>query len=96
MRKIKLMPDYHCYPLWEESVDEVGNINPSDLPISDDLKMQLIAWAQLYDSTLNMDDPICSGFANGEIEAEFEKTGNSLGERLQCELGPEFYVVIKV
>ncbi len=35
MKRIKLMADYDCYPLWLDSDDEVGNIDPDVLPISD-------------------------------------------------------------
>ena len=27
--KIKLMPDYECYPLWGLNIDNIGNIEPS-------------------------------------------------------------------
>ncbi|BDI18607.1 hypothetical protein ANSO36C_44090 [Nostoc cf. commune SO-36] len=32
--KIKLMPDYGCYPLWWVSSDKIGNIDPETLPLS--------------------------------------------------------------
>ncbi|KES16178.1 hypothetical protein GASC598I20_006050, partial [Gilliamella apicola SCGC AB-598-I20] len=35
MKKIKLMADYECYPLWIDSDNEVGNIDPDSLLISD-------------------------------------------------------------
>jgi hypothetical protein len=96
MKTIKLMPDYQCFPLWEASPGEVGNINPEDLPISPDLKAQLAAWAKIYDATLNIDDPACSGFQSDEAEAEFKRVGNDLGQRLRGELGPDFTVRIKI
>lgn len=96
MRVIKLMADYQCFPLWETSPGQVGNIDPKDLPISHELKMQLLAWAQIYDETLNMDDPTCSGFQSDEDEIEFKRVGNELGERLKAELGIDFNVKIKI
>ncbi|CAN5696563.1 hypothetical protein BH11PSE12_BH11PSE12_34570 [soil metagenome] len=96
MRIIKLMADYQCFPLWDSSPGQVGNIDPKDLPISQALTTQLLTWAQLYDGTLNMDDPTCSGFQSNEDEAEFKRVGNELGARLQAELGVEFNVKIKI
>jgi hypothetical protein len=57
MRTIKVMADYQCFPLWEASPGEVGNIDPDDLPISHILKERLAAWARAFDATLSMDYP---------------------------------------
>jgi hypothetical protein len=46
MKNIKLMADYQCHPLWNMSPGEYGDINPDDLPISQELKDQLNAWAR--------------------------------------------------
>ena len=96
MRTIKLMADYQCFPLWEASPGQVGNIDPKELPISDELKLQLLKWAQVYDGTLNRDDPTCSGFQSHEAEVEFKNLGNELGARLQAELGIDFNVKVKI
>ena len=96
MRAIKLMPDYQCFPLWEASLGDVGNINPDNLPISLGLKTELATWTKIYDATLNVDDPACSGFQSEEAKAEFKRVGNDLAERLRGELGPEFAVIIKI
>jgi hypothetical protein len=96
MRTIKLMADYQCYPLWGVPPDELGDINPDTLPISQNLKMQLIKWAQTFDATLNMNDPASSGFLSDQEEVEFKKIGHELGERLQNELGSEFDVKVKI
>lgn len=32
IKKIKLMADYDCYPVWD--MDEIGEIDPSELPLS--------------------------------------------------------------
>ena len=96
MRTIKLMPDYQCFPLWESSPGYVGNINPENLPISLDLKAELATWTKIYDATLNVDDPACSGFQSEAAEAEFKRNGRDLAERLKYELGPSFAVIVKI
>lgn len=96
MRTIKLMADYGCFPLWNVSPGEVGNIDPGYLPLSGALRTDLIEWAKLYDQTLNLNDPLNSGFKSAQEEERFRQRGYKLGERLQAELGPEVKVVIKV
>ena len=96
MKQIKLMPDYGCSPLWADSGDEVGNISPDELPITDDLRAELNAWASTYDATLNMDDPLASGFSNPDEEAKFVQTGNTLATRLKLELGTEYIITMKI
>lgn len=96
MIAIKLMADYQCYPLWNVSQGEVGNIDPNDLPISAELRRELMEWADLYDSTFNDNDPSCSEFKNETEEFEFRKTSKELGSRLSCELGSGFTVITKI
>ncbi|PXX34939.1 hypothetical protein [Undibacterium pigrum] len=95
MRMIKLMPDYHCFPLWEASPGQVGNIDPSSLPISDELKSLLSLWAREYTQTLNNEDPLNSGFENTDREQDFIATGEKLAVRLQMELGEGFMISVK-
>lgn len=96
MRSIKLMPDYGCFPLWEASSDIFGNINPEELTISRQLKEGLFAWAEWYDSTLNIDDPINSGFSSPNDQRDFENEGRSLAARLREELGENYIIIIKL
>lgn len=86
------MPDYQCFPIWDTTAGCIKNINPNDLPISSGLKSDLARWTEIYDATLNLDDPANSGFAHPEAECEFQRTGAELGVRLQNELGSDFIV----
>jgi hypothetical protein len=94
MRTIKLMADYECFPLWEASPGIVGNIDPEDLPISSSLQQRLIAWAEKFTATLNMDDPPSSGFESEQEARAFRQEGEVLVQCLQKELGAS-YVVAK-
>ncbi|WP_118988300.1 hypothetical protein [Photorhabdus sp. CRCIA-P01] len=93
MKRIKLMVDYDCYPLWIDSDGEVGNIDPDVLPISDFLKEELNNWSKQYDETLNLDDPLSSRFSTPEEEIVFKEKGQYLREKLQTELGNNYEVV---
>lgn len=96
MKTIKLMADYQCFPLWEASPGKFGNIDPNSLPISESLRDQLIGWADAYDRTLNIENPIASGFANVDAIENFNTQGIELASSLQKELGSEFLVIIKI
>jgi len=93
MKMIKLMTDYECHPLWHIGPDEVGDIDPATLPVSNELKADLAQWAEAYDQTLDRDDPPNSGFESEALEAEFIAQGRRLAERLREELGADFIVI---
>lgn len=40
LRKIKLMPDYQCFPLWD--MEEPDNLDPRDLPLNKDTIASLL------------------------------------------------------
>lgn len=96
MKLLKLMPDYQCYPLWNMSPGEYGDVNPADLPISKELQLGLVRWAAVYDGTLNLEYPPASGFASEEAEREFKQEGGRLAELLKNELGPDFVVEVQI
>lgn len=89
------MADYDCFPLWEAS-DRIGNINPNDLPLSHELKQQLIKWAKVFDQTLNQDYPPDSGFKSPDDEQEFKQSAIRLAAQLREELGPDFEILFQV
>jgi hypothetical protein len=96
MKKIKLMADYHCYPIWDMQPNSYGDIDPRDLPISQELTEDLLAWAISFDLTLNSTDPLSSGFKSAEEASNFKSVGHQLCERLKNELGADYFVTIKV
>jgi hypothetical protein len=87
MTSIKVMTDYHCFPLWHYGADEVGEIDPTSLLISKELSSSLIDWAAEYDATLNEDDPANSGFLSSLAEADFIEKGLKLAQELKSVLG---------
>lgn len=96
MKYIKLMADYGCFPLWENSSTNVGNIDPNALPISDSLKEDLYEWSLRYDETLNKDDPLQSGFLSDADEQSFNRDGLAILEKLQSELGENYNVTAQI
>ena len=88
--KIKLWADYGSYPLW--AVDEIDNIAPEELPLSQATIQRLNTWQDTYDKTLNQDYPPLSNFANKQAEIDFNKEGIILWQQLRLELSPDYEV----
>lgn len=94
MKKIKLMPDYNCYPLWD--IDKLKNIAPQELPLSKKLCVKLESWQKQYDKTLNSDYPPLSGFENEKMKKSFIKEAENLKKELQVELGNEYEIILSL
>jgi hypothetical protein len=90
-RHIKLMWDYHCWPLWEPGSDHY-TLEPDSLPLSETTKNRLLRWASIPDAKLDeVDYPPDINWTTAEISI-FEAEGQMLQEILQCELGEGFQV----
>jgi len=92
-KKIKLMADFDCYPLWD--LDDAGDIDPASLPLISETIARLGKWQKSYDRIINWEDPASSDFASEEDRVAFEREGISLWQQLQKELGYEYQVVYK-
>jgi hypothetical protein len=91
-RKITLMTDYGCDPLWWEEPDIVGDIAPESLSLSKDTIARLHQWANQYNARLDWDDPGNSPIPKPEEVAEFETEGINLWQQLRQELAPDYEV----
>ena len=96
MKCIKLMADYQCYPIWNTSPGEYGDMSPRDLPISKELQDRILNWAAVYDGTLDPEYPPNSGFMSAELEGDFKQEGERLVAMLRDELGPDFSVTLQL
>ena len=91
LQRIKLMPDYSCYPLWDR--DDGGDIEPWELPLREATIERLLNWQKIYEGIIDWDDPASAGFASAQEEIAFEREGISLWKQLQKELGNEYEIV---
>jgi hypothetical protein len=91
IRNIKLLAEYDSYPLWD--VDDPDNINPDDLPLTEGLVVDLLAWADEYDSGLNREDGSLIKFHDTDSRLAFNEVGRGLAKRLRDELGANFEVI---
>ena len=89
MIRIKIMPDYESFPLWEEGAlpENDPNLDPRKLALSPRLIDDLLDWARQVDATLKRDDPARSGFSTLEEERRFQDKGRQLARCVADELG---------
>ncbi len=67
------MADYQTLPIWKTGYQVVENIDPDELPMSEELKSLIKDWQKKYDITLNMSDPVSSGFKTEVEEVTLKK-----------------------
>ena len=84
-RRILLMADYHCDPLWAHDADLDGTIPTADLGLSPELAADLTAWSDAYTNALNPDDPLNPDWTPDDFRAHW-KEGVELARRLKREL----------
>ncbi len=96
MIKIKLMADYFCYPIWGMTQENMGNIDPKTLPISEELMGDLEDWAKMFDSILDQENPAHSKFLTSDDEQTFETRAFELYQRLRKELGENYSIVLQL
>jgi hypothetical protein len=87
-RRIKLMADYGCHPLW--SMDEAysGNLDPDALGLSPALAADLAAWAERFEDALDWDNPGVVRDGDGFL-ARHEDEGRALASQLAEELAAQ-------
>lgn len=86
MNAVKLMPDYECHALWHYGSEEVGEIDPNSLGLSEGLVVAIELWAREYDSTLDKLVPTNSGFSTEGVKEKFIARGYELAAQLKEEL----------
>lgn len=83
-RRVKVMADYDCHPLWTLDEGRYGDFAPDTLSLSPELTRDLNAWAETYTASLNREDPASSLWTEEQHRAH-EKAGRPLAVRLARE-----------
>ncbi|KAB2937666.1 MAG: hypothetical protein K8F92_14845 [Hyphomicrobium sp.] len=83
-KRVKVMADYGCDPLWALDEDLYGCFAPEDLALSPELTSGLRAWAAAYDGALNGDDASTSLWGEAQHAAHAAE-GRRLAGRLKRE-----------
>jgi hypothetical protein len=89
---IKVMAEYETFPLWQRDPSGTIDIDPATLPISSELAQEFLRWADVFDSTLNRNDPANSGFPDPGAEDEFYEQGQRLARRLVDDLAGRYAI----
>jgi hypothetical protein len=83
-RRIKVMADYGCDPLWALDEERYGCFAPEMIDLSPELTADLNAWAADYDTSFNANDP-ARGVWSEERYAAHAAEGRRLAGRLKRE-----------
>ncbi len=84
-RRILVMSEYECDPLWTHDPGRSGTISPRDLPLSESLIADLEAWALNYNGSFNLDDLSTPKWSEAQYLAH-DAAGLALARRLKREL----------
>jgi hypothetical protein len=91
-KRIKVMADYQCDPLWALDEERYGCFAPEMIDVSPQLAADLNAWAVAHDNSFNMDDPANGNWTDAQYAAHAAE-GRSLAGRLKRER-PELMVYV--
>jgi hypothetical protein len=83
-KRIKVMADYQCDPLWALDEERYGCFAPEMIDLSPQLATDLNAWAVAFDTSLNMDDPATGNWSDAQY-ADHVAEGRRLAGRLKRE-----------
>ncbi len=83
-KRIKVMAEYRCDPLWALDEDRYGCFPPEMIALSPELTSDLDAWAAVYDTAFDPDNP-----ADGPWSKEQHRAHSAEGRRLAQRLKRE-------
>jgi hypothetical protein len=84
-RRILVMSDYECDPLWTHDPGRSGTFSPRELPLSEALIADLEVWAASYDTSFNHEDYSQPHWSEAQYQAHYAE-GVALARRLKQEL----------
>jgi hypothetical protein len=84
-RRILVMSEYQCDPLWTHDPGRSGTFSPRELPLSEALIEDLEAWSRNYDTSFNLEDFNRPHWTEAQYAAH-DIAGVALARRLKREL----------
>src|SRR4029079_7239304 len=94
---ILLEPDWGTSGLWMMHPGEPGDVDPTDLPISDELAVRMSAWTEVMEDLRHVSDyPPEWMFASADDERSWVDDGASIATDLQHELGHRYQVHYRI
>lgn len=83
-RRLRLAPEWDCWPLWDHRTGD--NLDPACLGLPADLVARINAWDAAYQATYDRDDPLASRFPSSEAEAAYLAEGRAIAGELAASL----------
>jgi hypothetical protein len=77
---LRLMPEYHCSPLWDDASGSM--VDPDGLGLGEALVARIRAWDAAFQGTYRDDDLQGSDFAAVEIERAWVREGEAIAAEL--------------
>lgn len=90
-RRLRLAPEYGCWPLWDDATGDT--LDPEDWPLPPDLTARLRAWDAAFQATLDDAYPPDSRFVSQEAEAAWTAEGEALKAALIEVLGADNLII---
>lgn len=99
MKLLKLLPEWGQSPI-EIRIDDKADVflgsflscSPEELPLSQELISEIWAWADIYDTFLDWDDPGTPKDIDPAVKADFWAKGELLLKKIQLELGEGYSI----
>ena len=93
-QKIRLQDEYDWFSLFldTEDFDDSEYMDPSDLPLSQELIKDILDWEETFNAQIDRQIGQNSGFKTDQEQKAFDARGPVFARRLQAELGSEYEV----
>ncbi|WP_050462293.1 hypothetical protein [Herbaspirillum autotrophicum] len=93
MKIIRFVAEYLAPPFFDPSIENMGHLEPEDLPLTDALLYEVEKWNCEFQKTFNDAYPPDSGFKTDEELKFFNEIGHELAIKLQNFLGEEYEII---
>ncbi|QRX84370.1 hypothetical protein [Glaciimonas sp. PAMC28666] len=92
MRKLTLVAEYLTSPIFDHSVEHMGPVELSELPLSISLVKEIEEWDRIFQATLCQNYPPHSRFKIEEELQIFNEKGYQISIKLQQELKQKYEI----
>jgi len=89
MKKIIIMSEYQCFPLWEAKDGGLQNFEAYSLSIPKEVAKRIELWGDLYENTYLKEDPDSSGFKSEQKRESFIQSGYEILHELRSHINEE-------
>lgn len=79
--RLRLSPEWQCWPLWD--VERGHNIDPADLDLPEALRLRLLVWDDVFQGLYETDDFTSVAFESREAEAAWRAEGRQIAKELE-------------